>query len=388
MEELIELNIGPQHPATHGVMRLKIYLDGERIKKAETIIGFLHRGSEKIMENMSYQKGMVWTDRMDYTAPLLQNWAYVMAVEKLLNIKVPERAEYIRVILGELQRIAAHLVWLGTHLLDLGLMTTFMYAFREREKILDFFEEISGQRMNPSFFRIGGVAADIPYGWLDNLKNFLPELLKAINEMDEMIRKSFIFEKRTKGIGVIPPEKAVEYGVTGPVLRGSGIKYDVRKNFPYSIYPEIEFDIPVYYDGDVYSRYMVRMQEMRWSIKIIEEAIKKIPKGDILINDYKIVPPPKDKVYNSIEEMIHHFLLVTEGFPVPEGEIYASVESAKGEFGVYIVSDGSKKPYRVHIRSPSFANLQILERILEGHLIPDLVAIVGSLDPVFGEVDR
>ena len=388
MEELIELNIGPQHPATHGVMRLKVYLDGETIKRVETLIGFLHRGSEKIMENLPYQKGMIWTDRMDYTAPLLQNWAYVMAVEKLLKIRVPERAEYIRVILGELQRIAAHLVWLGTHLLDLGLMTTFMYSFEQREKILDFFEEISGQRMNPSFFRIGGVAADVPHGWLSNLKEFLKELSEAIDEMDEMIQKSLIFEKRTRGIGIISPEMAVEYGITGPVLRGSGIKYDVRKNFPYSVYPEIEFDIPVYYDGDVYSRYMVRMQEMRWSIRIIEQAINKIPEGDILIKDYKIVPPSKDRIYHSIEEMIHHFLIVTGGFPVPEGEVYASVESAKGEFGVYMVSDGSEKPYRVHIRSPSFANLQILEKILPGHLISDMVAIIGSLDPVFGEVDR
>lgn len=388
MEDLIELNIGPQHPATHGVMRLKIYLDGERIKKAETMIGFLHRGSEKIMENLPYQKGMVWTDRMDYTAPLLQNWAYVLAVEKLLRVEVPERAEFIRVILGELQRIAAHLIWLGTHLLDLGLMTIFMYAFELREKILDLFEEISGQRMNPSFFRIGGVAADTPHGWLKKVEHFLPEALNKIIEMDEIIRNSLIFERRTKGIGVIPPEMAVEYNVTGPVLRGSGIKYDVRKNFPYSVYPKIDFGIPVFYDSDVYSRYMVRMEEMRWSIKIIKKAIEMIPEGDILINDYKIVPPPKTKIYNSIEEMIHHFLLVTEGFPVPEGEVYGAVESAKGEFGVYIVSDGSPKPYRVHIRSPSFANLQILEKILPGLLISDLVAIIGSLDPVFGEVDR
>ncbi len=388
MEELIELNIGPQHPATHGVMRLKVYLDGEVIKKAETTIGFLHRGSEKIMENMQYQKIIIWTDRMDYVASFLQNFGYVLAVEKLLGIKVPERAEYIRVILAELQRIASHLVWLGTHLLDIGLMTIFMYAFELREKILDFFEEISGQRMNPSFFRIGGVAADVPYGWLENLKNFLPFILKSINEMDEMIQKSKIFKARTKDIGIITPEIAISYSATGPVLRGSGIKYDVRKNFPYSVYSEFEFDIPVGDKGDVYSRYFVRMEEMRWSIKIIEQAIEKIPEGDILINNFKIIPPPKDEIYNSIEGMIHHFKIITDGFPVPEGEVYASCESAKGEFGVYIVSDGTEKPYRIHIRSPSFANLQLLEKILPGHLISDLVAIVGSLDPVFGEVDR
>ncbi|MEN3044638.1 MAG: NADH-quinone oxidoreductase subunit D [Candidatus Hydrothermales bacterium] len=388
MEDLIELNIGPQHPATHGVMRIKIYLDGEKIKKAETFIGFLHRGSEKIMENLPYQKAMIWTDRMDYTAPILQNWAYVLAIEKLLKINVPERAEYIRVILGELQRIAAHLVWLGTHLLDLGLMTIFMYTFELREKILDLFEEISGQRMNPSFFRIGGVAADVPHNFLSNVKKLLPEILEKIDEMDKVIRNNIIFQKRTKGIGVIPPDLAVEYNITGPVLRGSGIKYDVRKNFPYSVYKDLDFDIPVFYEGDVFSRYMVRMEEMRWSTKIIDQAIEKIPDGEILIDDFKIVPPPKAKIYNSIEEMIHHFLLVTEGFKVPEGEIYTSVESAKGEFGVYVISDGSSKPYRVHIRSPSFANLQILEKILPGHYIADLVAIIGSLDPVFGEVDR
>ncbi|MEN3045879.1 MAG: NADH-quinone oxidoreductase subunit D, partial [Candidatus Hydrothermales bacterium] len=233
-----------------------------------------------------------------------------------------------------------------------------------------------------------GVAADVPHNFLSNVKSFLPELLRRINEMDEAIKNNIIFQRRTKGIGVISPQLAVEYCITGPVLRGSGIKFDIRKNFPYSVYNELEFDIPVFYDGDVFSRYMVRMEEMRWSIKIIEQAIEKIPEGEVLINDYKIVPPPKSKIYNSIEEMIHHFLLVTEGFKVPEGEVYASVESAKGEFGVYVVSDGSSKPYRVHIRSPSFANLQILEKILPGHYIADLVAIIGSLDPVFGEVDR
>jgi NADH-quinone oxidoreductase subunit D len=340
------------------------------------------------MEAFPYQKGMVWTDRMDYTAPLLQNFGYCIAVERLLEIEVPERAEYIRVILAELQRIAAHLVWLGTHGLDIGVMSVFMYAFDLREKILDFFEEISGQRMNPSFFRIGGVAADLPFGFLDKVRNYLKPLREGIDEIDSMLRKNKIFLMRTKDIGIVDPELAIEFSATGPVLRGSGIVYDVRKNFPYSVYPEFEFDIPIGEKGDVYDRYIVRMEEMRQSIRIIEQAIEKIPDGEVLINNYKIVPPPKDRGYGSIEEMIHHFKVVTQGFPVPKGEVYASCETAKGEIGFYIVSDGSENPYRVHIRSPSFANLQVMEQILKGHLVSDLVAIVGSFDPVFGEVDR
>ncbi len=386
--DIIELNLGPQHPATHGVLRIKLHLDGEMIIKAEILIGYLHRGTEKIMENVNYIQAMVWTDRMDYLAPILNNFGYILAVEKLIGITPPLRGEYIRVILAEFSRIASHLVWLGTHLLDLGFMTPFMYAFREREKILDLLEEVTGQRMNNSFFRIGGVAADLPDGWEERALNFLESFEKNLGEIEKMVYENEIFILRTKNVGILPLELAIELGVTGPPLRGSGIPYDIRKFFPYSSYDHFEFKIPTGEIGDVYDRFYVRMEEMKQSSKIIKQAIKNLPPGDVLLNDFKIVPPSKEKVYNSIEEMIHHFKIISEGIKVPKGEVYASCEGARGELGFYIVSDGTAKPYRVRIRPPSFYNLQALEHILPGNLIQDAIAIIGSFDPVLGEIDR
>ena len=386
--DIIELNLGPQHPATHGVLRIKLHLDGEMIVKAEIVIGYLHRGTEKIMENVNYIQAMVWTDRMDYLAPILNNFGYILAVEKLIGITPPLRAQYIRVILAEFSRIASHLVWLGTHLLDLGFMTPLMYAFREREKILDLLEEVTGQRMNNSFFRIGGVAADLPEGWEERALNFLDNFEKNLSEIEKMVYENEIFILRTKNVGILPLELAIELGVTGPCLRGSGLAYDIRKFFPYSSYEHFEFKIPTGEIGDVYDRFCVRMEEMKQSSKIIKQAIKNLPKGDILLNDFKIVPPPKEKVYEGIEEMVHHFKIISEGIKVPKGEVYASCEGAKGELGFYIVSDGTSKPYRVRIRPPSFYNLQALEHILPGNLIQDAIAIIGSFDPVLGEIDR
>jgi len=386
--DIIELNLGPQHPATHGVLRIKLHLDGEMIIKAEILIGYLHRGTEKIMENVNYIQAMVWTDRMDYLAPILNNFGYILAVEKLIGITPPLRGEYIRVILAEFSRIASHLVWLGTHLLDLGFMTPLMYAFREREKILDLLEEVTGQRMNNSFFRIGGVAADLPDGWEERALNFLESFEKNLGEIEKMVYENEIFILRTKNVGILPLELAIELGVTGPPLRGSGIPYDIRKFFPYSSYDHFEFKIPTGEIGDVYDRFYVRMEEMKQSSKIIKQAIKNLPPGDVLLNDFKIVPPSKEKVYNSIEEMIHHFKIISEGIRVPKGEVYASCEGARGELGFYIVSDGTAKPYRVRIRPPSFYNLQALEHILPGNLIQDAIAIIGSFDPVLGEIDR
>lgn len=386
--DIIELNMGPQHPATHGVLRIRLYLDGEMVIKAEPIIGYLHRGSEKIMENVNYMQAMVWTDRMDYLAPLLNNFGYILAVEKLMDITPPLRAQYIRVILAEFSRIGSHLVWLGTHLLDLGFMTPLMYCFREREKILDLLEEITGQRMNNSFFRIGGVAADLPEGWDEKALSFLDSFEKSLSEIESMAYENEVFLLRTKNVGIIPLELAIELSLTGPVLRGSGLAWDIRKVFPYSSYDHFEFKIPTGEKGDVYDRFYVRMEEMKQSAGIIRQAINNLPDGDVLLNDFKYVPPPKTRLYESIEEMIHHFKLVTEGIRPPKGEVYASVEGAKGELGFYIVSDGSPRPYRVRVRPPSFYNIQALEHILPGNLISDVVAIIGSLDPVLGEVDR
>jgi NADH-quinone oxidoreductase subunit D len=386
--EVLELNMGPQHPATHGVMRIRVWLDGEVIQKAEVIIGYLHRGTEKIAEHRSYYRFLPWTDRMDYLAPLSNNLGYVLAVEKLLGVEVPPRAQYLRVILAELSRITSHLVWLGTHTLDLGAMTPFFYTFREREKILELLEEVSGQRMNNAYMRIGGLMADVPRGWTDSLRSFLQTFEKELQEWHALLTKNDIFVARTRDVGILRPEDAISLGVTGPVLRASGVGRDLRKDDPYLVYGEFSFDVPVGERGDVYDRYLVRMEEMHQSVRIIEQALDQLPGGPVLLEDFKIVPPPKSRVYMGMEELIHHFKLVTEGFLPPEGEVYAAVEGPKGELGYYIVSDGSANPWRLRVRPPSFINLQVLEHILPGHLIADLVAIVGSIDPVFGEVDR
>ncbi len=388
--ETLEPNMGPQHPSTHGVFRVILTLDQELIRKAKGVIGYLHRGTEKIAENLMYYQVIPYTDRLDYLAPLSNNLAYVLAVEKLLGITedIPERAQYIRVILAELSRIESHLVWLGSHATDIGATTVFLYAFREREKIYDLLETLTGQRMNNAFLRIGGLMADFPKGFEDQVRAFIDQFPKQLKEMEDLLTRNPIWLCRTRGIGVIPKEKALDLGATGPVLRGSGIPYDVRKYDPYCVYDRVNFEVPVGEQGDVYDRYLVRMEEMRQSVSIIRQCLDQLPEGPVLIDDYKIVPPPKDRVYASIEEMIHQFKFFTEGFLPPKGEVYASVEGPKGELGFYIVSDGTGKPWRVRIHPPSFMNLQILEYILPGHYIADAVAIIGSLDPVFGEVDR
>lgn len=387
----IELNVGPHHPATHGVLRLKLTLDGERVVKCEARIGYLHRGTEKTVEHKSYHQALIYTDRLDYLSPLTNNWAYVRAVEKLLGIegKLPKRAEYLRVITGELSRISSHIVGVGTHVLDLGAWTFFLHAFREREKIYDLLEELTGQRMNNTYFRIGGVAADAPDGWLEKVYRWADEFEKKHHpELMELIAANPIFVERTRGIGVISPEMALSLGLTGPMIRGSGIKTDLRKDEPYSVYSEFDFEIPTGKNGDTYDRFMVRMEEMRQSVRIIKQAIERIPDGDVLIDDYKIVPPPKRDAYTQIEKLIHHFKLVSEGVRVPPGEAYGAVEAPKGELGFYIVSDGSAKPYRFRIRPPSFINLQSIEHIAPGHLIADIIALIGTIDIVLGEVDR
>jgi len=386
--DIIELNMGPQHPSTHGVMRIVLELDGEVIVKAKPVIGYLHRGTEKITENRSYYQVVPYTDRLDYLAPMSNELGYVMAVEKLLGIEVPERAKFLRVILAELARIASHLVWLGSNANDIGAVTVFLYAFREREKIYDLLEAISGQRMNNAFLKIGGLMGDAPDGWLDAVRAFVKQFPEKLKDPDGLLTKNKIWKERTEGIGVIPRDLAIDLSLTGPPLRASGVKRDLRKDNPYLVYDQLNFDIPVETAGDVYARYLVRMEEMRQSVRIIEQALDKLPDGPVLIEDYKIVPPPKSEVYHDIPELIHHFKLISEGFHPPEGEVYFAVEAPKGELGYFIVSDGSNKPYRLRIRPPSFVNLQALEHILPGYLIADAVAIIGSLDPVFGEVDR
>ena len=386
--EILELNMGPQHPATHGVMRLRLHLDGEVIQKAEVIIGYLHRGTEKIAEHRNYFQVLPWTDRMDYLSPLINNLGYVLAVEKLLGVEAPERAQFIRTIMAELSRLESHLVWFGTSLLDLGALTPFFYAFREREKVLDLLEMASGQRMNNTYMRIGGVMADLPPGWTDELRAFLDNFLRELREWHTLVTGNDIFQARTRGVGVLRAEEAVSLGVTGPALRASGVNRDLRKLEPYLVYDRVDFEVPVRDEGDVFARYMVRMDEMRESVRILNQLLDRMPEGPVLLDDFKIVPPPKDQVYRGMEELIHHFKLVSEGFSPPPGEVYVGVEAPKGELGYYIVSDGSPRPYRFRVRPPSFVNLQALEHILPGHLVADVVAIIGSFDPVFGEVDR
>jgi NADH-quinone oxidoreductase subunit D len=382
------INMGPQHPATHGVLRIVLELDGEVIVKAIPHLGQLHRGIEKLAESKTYHQSIPFTDRLDYTNAMGNNLAYVLAVEKLLGIEVPKRAQYIRVMMAELQRIAAHLIWLGSHALDMGAMTLFFYNFREREQILRFFEEVAGGRLTPTYLRIGGLSKDLLEGIEEKIKAFVQVFPDRIKEYETLLTKNIIWLKRTKGIGIISQENAVSWGVTGPSLRGSGVKYDVRKAFPYSSYDEFDFDIPIGSMGDVYDRYIVRLREMEWSNSIVEQVLERLPKGSIIANDPRITLPPKDDVTRDIASLIRQFKIVSEGFQPPVGEVYASVEAAKGELGFYIVSDGSNHPFRFRIRTPSFANLSALPIMIEGGLIADVIATIGSLDIVLGEVDR
>ena len=382
------INMGPQHPATHGVLRIVLELDGEVIVRSTPHLGHLHRGMEKLAESKTYHQAIPLTDRLDYTNAMGNNLAYVLAVEKLLGIQVPRRAQYIRVMMSELQRIAAHLIWLGTHALDIGAMTPLLYTFREREDILRIFEEVAGGRLTPTYLRIGGISKDLPEGIAEKINAFVRTFPDHIKEYETLLTKNIIWLKRTKGIGIIPKEDAISFGVTGPTLRAFGVKYDVRKAFPYSSYEAFDFEIPIGSVGDVYDRYIVRLREMEWSNSIVEQALERLPGGPILADDPRITLPSKDDVLADIASLIRQFKIVSEGFQPPKGEVYASVEASKGELGFYIVSDGSNHPFRFRIRTPSFANLSALSKMIEGALIADVISVIGSIDIVLGEVDR
>ncbi|HEB66145.1 MAG TPA: NADH dehydrogenase (quinone) subunit D [Chloroflexi bacterium] len=386
--ETVLLNMGPQHPSTHGVLRLLLELDGETVLNCIPDIGFLHTGVEKNMEAKRYEQAEVMTDRLDYLNTMGNNLAYCLAVEKLVDLDVPPRAQAIRVVMAELQRIASHLVWLGTHALDLGAMTVFLYCFREREMILDIMEMISGQRMMTTYFRPGGLWRDVPVGFEEAVRQFLRLFPARIKQYEDLLTKNPIFIDRTRGIGVVSKGDALRWGLTGPPLRGSGIPYDIRKVRPYSGYEQYDFEVPTWEEGDVYARYLVRMEEMRQSLRIIRQALDKMPYGPVRSHNRKFVPPPRSEIGHSMEALIHHFKLWTDGFPAPKESVFVSVESPRGELGVYLEGDGGNKPYRVHWRTPSFANLQTLPMLAKGHLVADLVGIIGSVDIVLGDVDR
>ncbi len=382
------INMGPQHPSTHGVLRLVLDLEGETVARCTPVIGYLHTGFEKTYEAKTYLQAVVLTDRMDYLAPLSNNLGYALAVEKLLGVEIPERATVIRVLLAELTRINNHLVWLGTQALDLGAMSAFLYCFREREVLLDLFEMMSGARLMTSFIRPGGLMADLPDGWTAKADAFIRAFPAHIDEYETLLTDNEIFRERTIGVGVISREDALALDVTGPGLRAAGFDWDLRKLAPYCGYEGYDFDVPVRTGSDVYDRYLVRIAEMHESTKIARQALDRLPDGPIMTADRKVALPPRAELATSMEAVIHHFKLVSEGFKPPVGEVYQAIESPKGEIGFYIVSDGSGKPYRVHVRAPSFINLQALPIMSVGGLVADLVAIIGSIDPVLGEVDR
>lgn len=380
--------MGPQHPSTHGVLRLDLKLDGELVVNVVPDIGYLHTGMEKLFEYRKYQQGIVITDRMDYLNPLGNNLAYVMAAEKLLDLEIPERAQIIRVLMCELQRIASHMVWLGTHALDLGAMSMIFFCFRQREKILNLIESASGGRMTPSYFRIGGLMMDLPAGFDNRCRQFLDDFPEALDTFDTLVTGNTIWMSRTKGIGVIDRDEAINWGLTGPSLRGSGVNVDIRRTNPYSGYETYDFEVPVEDDGDVWARFMVRMRELRESHKIIRQALERLKPGPIKADSPKIVLPDRDDMRKHMDSLIHHFLIVAEGFNVPPGEVYHAIEASKGELGVYMKSNGGPKPERVHFRGPSFVNLAALPVMSEGEMVADVVAIIGSLDIVLGEIDR
>src|SRR5688572_28662165 len=384
------LNMGPSHPSTHGVLRIVLELDGEIITRADPDLGYLHRGDEKIAENMTYQQFIPYTDRLDYLAPLANNVAYALAVEKLLGIdkQLPPRCQYIRVICCELARISAHLLGLGAFAMDVGALTVFLHTFTEREKIYNLCESLTGARFTTSYTRIGGLARDLPPGWVEQCSKFCDEVVVKFDETEKLLTRNRIFVDRTKDVGVLARDVASDYGVTGPNLRGSGVDYDLRKAHPYLIYDQLEFDVPVGSVGDCYDRYLVRMEEMRQSVRILRQCLRKLPDGPVNIPDGKTVLPPKDKVLSSMEELIHQFILVTQGVNCPAGEIYFGAENPKGELGFYIHSKGGGTPNRLKIRAPSFVNLSVLPVLLPGHMMSDVVSILGSIDFVMGECDR
>jgi NADH-quinone oxidoreductase subunit D len=382
------LNMGPQHPSTHGVLRLVIEIDGETVLKVVPDIGYLHTGIEKTCEAKFYQQVVPMTDRIDYLSPMTNNLCYCLAVEKLLQLEIPDRAQWIRVLFNELTRLNSHLVWLGTHAMDIGALTVFLYTFREREEILRIFEAVSGQRMMTSYFRVGGLALEPPVGLFDRIKALLKVLPEKIDEYQNLLTGNPIWVGRLKGVGYLSAEDGIALGVSGPPLRASGVDWDLRRDMPYSSYEKFQFKVPVSNDCDVWARYIIRLEEMRESVKICQQALDGMPEGDIKANSPKVVLPDREKMKTQMESLIYHFKIVTEGFTVPAGQVYQAVESPRGEMGYYVVSDGTAKPYRVHMRNPSFATLQALQTMCEGRLLADVVAVIGSIDIVLGEIDR
>ena len=382
------LNMGPQHPSTHGVLRVLLEIDGETVVRMMPDIGYLHTGIEKTCEAKFYQQVVPLTDRIDYLCPMTNNLCYVLAVEKLLGLEIPPKAQWLRVLLNELTRINSHLVWLGTHALDIGAMTVFLYCFREREEILKIFEMVSGQRMMTSYFRVGGIALEPPLGFFDRVRDFAGYFPEKVDEYENLLTGNPIWMMRTKGVAVLSAEDAIALGATGPTLRGSGVDIDLRRDMPYSSYEKFQFKVPVSQEGDVFARYMCRVQELRESIGIVRQALDGMPEGPIKADAPGVVLPDREKMKTQMESLIYHFKIITEGFAVPAGEVYQAVESPRGEMGYYIVSDGTAKPYRVHMRAACFANLQTLPTMCEGHLLADVVAAIGSIDIVLGEIDR
>jgi NADH-quinone oxidoreductase subunit D len=382
------LNMGPQHPSTHGVLRVVLELSSETVVKATPVIGYLHTGFEKTYEARTYQQGVTLTDRMDYLAPMSNNFGFALAVEKLLGCEIPPKALVARILLVELTRINSHLVWLGTQALDLGASSIFLYCFRERELLLDIFEMVSGQRMMTSYIRPGGLMDDLPSGFEQKVADFIDIFPERLAEYETILTRNELFLDRMVGVGVLKADDALALGVTGPNLRASGYDWDLRRDMPYATYDEYAFDVPLARNGDCYDRYIVRIQEMRQSLRIVQQALERLPSGPWLTPDRKVAPPPRHELATSMESLIHHFKLYTEGYRVPRGEAYVCIESPRGELGYYIVSDGSARPYRCHVRAPSFVNLQSLNTVAQGTLVADLIAILGSLDPVLGEVDR
>jgi len=409
------LNFGPQHPAAHGVLRLILEMDGEVIQRADPHVGLLHRGTEKLAESKPYNQSIGYMDRLDYVSMMCNEHAYVKAIETLLGVQVPERAQYIRVMFDEITRILNHLMWLGTHGLDVGAMTIFLYCFREREDLMDCYEAVSGARMHATYYRPGGVYRDLPDSmplyesskWhsekevkqknknregslLDFIEDFTQRFPTCVDEYETLLTDNRIWKQRTVGIGVVSPERALQLGFTGPMLRGSGIAWDLRKKQPYAVYDKLKFDIPVGVEGDCYDRYLVRIEEMRQSNRIIKQCVKWLKEnpGPVITNDVKVAPPGREEMKDDMEALIHHFKLFTEGYCVPEGEVYSAVEHPKGEFGIYMVSDGANKPYRMKIRAPGFAHLSAMDEMVKGHMLADVVAVIGTMDIVFGEIDR
>jgi NADH-quinone oxidoreductase subunit D len=387
-DETMIINMGPQHPSTHGVLRLMLELDGETVLRTKPVIGYLHTGMEKTGEDLTFVQGATNVTRMDYLAPLFNELVFSLAVEELLELEVPERAGWIRMLMTELNRISSHLLYMATNGMDVGAVSMMIYGWREREVVLAFFEKVTGLRMNHNYIRPGGVAADLPDGWRDDVLHILESLPPRLDEYDTLLTGQPIFRDRTEGVGVLTAEQAVALGATGPVLRSTGLPWDLRRDAPYLFYDQIDFDVIVGQYGDSFDRYAIRLNEMRESLRIVRQILDLMPPGDYRAQDKKVTPPPRTRIDESMEALIHHFKIFTEGFKVPAGEVYVAVESPRGELGCYIVSDGSSKPYRIHVRGPSFVNLQTLPVMMRGGLVADAVAVISSIDPVMGEVDR